>query len=140
MFLKRREEWGLFEYSFPYKWMGNAQNVSSVTIAPTFKITMPTWSAYKDQPQTCKDTWDSMWVALRKHEEGHRKLFEQAMTNLISRLETSETTMSVRDVADLMDKASSDLQGEQDNYDTKTEHGASQGVELLISRVCKSKP
>jgi len=138
-FLRKRDEWGLFHGHFDYTWKDDAQNnVYSVSIAPTFTITMPSWAAYRDQPQICKDAWDTMWRALREHEDGHRALFEPGLTSLVSRLEALET-LKGHDLDELMKGVKSDMQAEQDKYDTETDHGASKGVELIIAQQCRSK-
>lgn len=138
-FLMSRDEWGLFNSQLPYTWKGNAQNVKEITLEPAFTITMPTWAAYRDQPQQCKDEWDAMWKALQKHEEGHRSLFEKGVSMVVTKLEGLETPTK-GDIDNLMKQTESDLQTEQDKYDTRTDHGKSQGVELSISQQCKAKP
>lgn len=135
-----REEWGLFESHLPYKWDSDAQgNATSVTLQPTFTITMPSWPAYRDQPQQCQDQWDAMWRALRKHEGGHSDLFEKGVAKVVRKLESLEPTTGA-DVDKLMTQTESDLQSEQNSYDTRTDHGKSQGVELTITQQCKAKP
>jgi predicted secreted Zn-dependent protease len=137
--LMAREEWGKFEGNFTYKWKADEKgNVSSVTIEPTFTITMPSWPGYNKQPQQCKDTWDEMWHALRKHEDGHREIFEQGVAKLVKGLEEAGDTTG-REVDDVMQKARSDIQDQHDEFDTQTENGKSQGVELVITQECRSK-
>lgn len=137
--LMARDEWGRFESTLAYKWAGDAQgNVKSVTLEPSFTITMPTWPPYRSQPQSCKDEWDAMWRALRKHEDGHKSLFEQGVATIVRKLESlNQATGS--DVDNLMSQSESDIQSEQDKYDTSTDHGRSRGVELTITDQCKAK-
>ena len=139
-FLSGREEWGLFVGDFSYKWKGDAQsNVSLVRIEPKFTITMPSWPAYRNQPQQCKDEWDTMWRALGKHEDGHRDLFERGISQLLSKLEALEAATG-REVDDFMEQARAEIQSEHDAYDTRTDYGKSRGVELSITEQCRSKP
>lgn len=137
--LMARDEWGRFESNLPYKWAGDARgNVESVTLEPTFTITMPSWPLYRNQPQACKDEWDAMWRALREHEDGHRDLFEQGVATIVSKLESLDQATS-GEVDNLMKSTRKDIQSEQDKYDTKTDHGRSRGVELTITDQCKAK-
>lgn len=70
--LSERDEWGSFVGRLSHRWKGDARgNALSVQLDPSFTITMPVWRAYRNQPQECNDEWDSMWRALRKHEDGH---------------------------------------------------------------------
>jgi len=139
-FLMGRDEWGIFVGSFSYKWKADAKgNVSSVKIEPTFTVTMPSWPAYRNQPQQCMDEWDTMWHALRKHEDGHRDIFERNISRIVAKLEALEET-SGREIDDMMEKGRSDIQNEHDAYDMRTDHGKSQGVELTIVEECRSKP
>jgi hypothetical protein len=63
-FLEGREEWGEFDGNISYEWKGDAKGrATSVTLTPSFTLTMPIWREYANQPQKCKDEWDAMWVA-----------------------------------------------------------------------------
>jgi len=138
-FRRGRDEWGVFDYEIQSKWEHDAQgNVSAVTVEPEYTITMPSWSAYRSQPQKCKDEWDTMWRALRKHEDGHRELFENFVSKLVSKLEALATA-TVRDVEEIVKQVISENESEQKAYDTRTDHGKSQGVELTITPECRSK-
>ncbi len=137
--LNGREEWGHFAGRFSWKWTGDAKgNATSVRIEPTFTITMPSWPAYREQPQPCKDAWDEMWRALRRHEEGHKELFTDALSGLVDQLEALDAATG-REIDDLMEKTESAIQSAQSEYDTKTDHGRSQGVVLTITDQCRTK-
>jgi predicted secreted Zn-dependent protease len=143
-FLVGRDEWGSFDGPILWKWKGDAKgNVSSVIIEPSYAITMPTWPAYRNQPQECKDMWDTMWHALREHEDGHREshrdIFERGVSRVVDKLEALEAATG-GEIDDMMEKARSEIQGEHDAFDMKTDHGKSKGVELTISENCRSKP
>lgn len=131
-FLKARGEWGRFEGYISYKWKGNGRGiVTSVKLTPSFKITMPTWPAYRNQQQDIKDDWDAMYKALRKHEEGHREIFEGGVRKLVEDLEALGVVKG-GDVETMISKAKDAIQEKHDSYDTKTEHGRLTGVELKI--------
>jgi len=139
-FLQGRDEWGSFSGDFTYKWKATAQGqVSSVDISPTYTIRMPTWAAYRKQPESCKDEWDGMWRALREHEAGHRDIFLRGISKLVDDLESMESAAG-REIDDLMERASGAIQKEHDDYDSSTDNGKSRGVELRISKECRTKP
>lgn len=138
--LKGRDEWGRFDGHFEYNWKGDPQgNVESITLEPTFTITLPSWSGYKTQPQTCKDTWDEMFRALREHENGHRDIFERGITKLVNDL-TALAAATGSDVDNIATKFRESHQADQDSFDTATDHGASRGVVLTVTDQCKAKP
>ncbi len=137
--LMARDEAGLFKGRLPYKWAGDAQgNVKWVTLEPSFTITMPSWPLYRNQPQACKDEWNAMWRALREHEDGHRSLFEEGVSTIVRKLQSLDQTTG-GDLDNLMRQTISDIQSEQDKYDTSTDHGRSRGVEMTITEQCKAK-
>jgi len=137
--LSSREEWGDFKGSFTHKWKGDAHgNALSVIVSPTFTIKMPTWRGYRNQPQVCKDEWDRMWVALKKHEQEHQRIFESGITKLVHDLEALEAPTGT-DVDNLAKEAKSTNQAKHDAFDKETDNGASRGVELNITQECRSK-
>ena len=99
---------------------------------------MPAWKAYRRQPQTCKDEWDQMWRALRKHEDGHREIFEKGLARLVSQLENAGKT-SGAGLEQLIRNAEADSQREQNTYDNETDHGRSRGVEVSVVEACSKK-
>ncbi len=139
MSARDNNEWGVTDYDMQANWKPDAQdNVSAVTIDAKYTITMPRWPAYRSQPQKCKDEWDTMWVALRKHEDGHRERFEQYVSKLKSKLEALATATG-RNVEEIVKQVISENASEQEKYDTSTDHGKSRGVELTITPECRSK-
>lgn len=138
-FLAEREEWGRFDGQFSYRWRGDARgNVLSVKLEPSFTITMPTWRGYRDQPQECKDEWDAMWRALRRHEGRHHNIFEQGLARLVGKLESLVGAKGT-EVAALIKKENAIIQSDHNKFDRETDHGGSRGVELTITEKCKSK-
>ena len=131
-FLQARGEWGRFEGHIPYKWKGDARGmVTSVMLAPSFKITMPTWPAYRNQQQEIKDDWDAMYSALRKHEDGHREIFDGGVRKLVKDLEALGVVKG-GGVKSTVRKAAGVIQKKHDSYDTRTEHGRLTGVVLRV--------
>jgi predicted secreted Zn-dependent protease len=137
--LSGREEWGKFDSSCPYKWKdGRNGNVASITLTPTFTITMPNWPGYRNQPQKCKDEWDAMWKALYRHENGHRVRFENGISKLVNKLEAMES-LKTNEVDAVMSQAKKRMQDRQDEFDRETDHGRSRGVEVTLTERCRKK-
>ena len=139
-FISGREEAGSFDYDFPASSFkrDSGGNVTSFTFTPSFKLTMPTWPAYRKQPQECKDAWDDMWRAVEKHELEHRRIFEQGFAKLVRELEQTPH-MPFEDLKTSLCKAKAALQKQHDDFDTETDHGRSRGSELIIPEKCKAK-
>jgi predicted secreted Zn-dependent protease len=138
-FLKTRSEWGEFVGDCPAKWRANGRDVvTGVWLEPTSFIRMPSWPAYKTQPQECKNTWDAMYVALRKHEEGHGDLFDQLIKEVAAQIEALETA-TVAEIKEILASSKTEMQERSDKYDNVTEHGAARGVTLNITEACRSK-
>jgi len=134
-----REEWGKFDGELGFKWRGDAQgNATLVKLSPAYTITMPVWPHYRKQPQACKDAWDTMWRALKKHEDGHKQIFTHGVTDLVRRLEALRSAKG-SEIDTMVVRASKEIQAKHDQFDRETDHGRSRGVELVISDECKPK-
>lgn len=134
-----RDEWGKFVGKLGLKWRGDAQgNATRVRLSPTYTITLPTWPHYRKQPQSCKDAWDTMLRALKKHEDGHKQIFTHGVAELVRKLEALREAKG-SEVEALLARASKDIQAKHDRFDRETDHGRSRGVELVISEECKPK-
>jgi predicted secreted Zn-dependent protease len=137
--LSGRGEWGKFEGTIGYKWQGDAKgNATLVRLTPAYTITMPVWPGYRNQPQACKNAWDIMWRALKKHEDGHKQIFTLGVSDLVSKLEALRNAKG-SEIDTLVGKASEEIQAKHDKFDRETDHGRSRGVELVLSDECKSK-
>lgn len=137
--LSGRAEVGTFASRFGHKWKSDAQgNAVQVTLTPSYTITMPAWTNYRRQPQACKDAWDAMWRALKKHEDAHKQIFTQGVSDVVGKLEALPQAKG-SEIDALMKKARKDIQAKQNRFDRETDHGRSRGVELVVSDACKRK-
>ena len=138
--LETRDEWGHFQGDLSYDSKGDAAgNVTSVVVKPTFTLTMPSWPAASKQPKACKAEWERMYAALRKHEDGHRSIFEKGVAKLETDLKgLAAATHSEIDA--LVNQALSDIQAAHNSYDAKTKHGQTEGVKLTITDECSANP
>jgi len=131
-FFQARKEAGTFEWRVPWKPTSVAQNkVTEVTLSPWFRITMPTWPAYRDQPQNVKDNWDAMWKDLFAHEKEHLRIFESGFPKLVDELEALGPATRA-DVKPLIQKAAQAIIKAQEAFDRKTENGKTTITPLKI--------
>lgn len=138
--LRGREEWASFRGNLTWRWKDDGQGkILTLTLNPSYTITMPLWTGYRGQPDLCKQEWDSMWRALLRHEDGHKKIFEQAIAQLVRDLEQLQD-VSANALRQLLEKAVTAIQKKHDEFDRVTDHGRSRGVELRILEPCRSKP
>ena len=120
--LNKQEEWGKFKWyvSNAYKTAGGS--LASVTIKPTWSITMPKWPGYAKSSKAVKTSWDTMWKELFKHEEGHRKIFEDDVKTLIAEI-TKKSPGDADDFTSIFDDALDTMDKNQKSFDKKTKHG-----------------
>jgi hypothetical protein len=94
----------------------------SVQLEVSYEINMPSWPAYPRQSTQVKTSWDNMYKALEKHEEGHLALFQKDAGMLRKKLEGLGAKQA-RDVKKIIDDANTEAQKQQDAYDDRTNHG-----------------
>lgn len=136
---QRRDEHGQFKSDIIWKGTETNGIVNVVALLPSFVITMPSWPEYRTQPQRCKEEWDKMWKGLSRHENGHKAIFQQAVSKLRKTLEDSKIAASKKDIDSLLNKAVLACNEAQDKYDARTAKGANQGAILHIAQECRSK-
>jgi predicted secreted Zn-dependent protease len=130
--LNAHGEWGRFTGRLNYAISSTGRGViRKVRLSPSYRIVMPVWRNYRDQPQNVRDDWDQMYRALRAHEDGHRQIFEREVTRLEKELRSLNRNRTA-DVERRIAEALAVLQRLQDEFDRETEHGAARGVELTI--------
>lgn len=130
--LQSKGEWGKFSWSLDYSIDNDANgNAVKVRLTVGYDIEMPKWPAYKHQTQQVKDSWDEMWRALKKHENGHLSIFEENVERLKNEFEALNETKG-GEIKKKNNDAVKEIQKKQDEYDVKTDHGKNQGVILNI--------
>ena len=135
--LEKRDEWGKFDGKIDYSYKADGDdNVTEVTLKPSYTIQMPTWDGYRKAPKACQKEWDRMWKKLDEHEDGHRLIHLEALAK-ISHTLGNETDLSVDQFKSDFAQMMQDGQDNQDKFDTKTGHGSKKGVELNITKECE---
>lgn len=125
------------------------RTITSWSIKTT--ITLPKWTGYDSACDAEKAEWDRFLAALTAHEEGHDKASEDALKNA-NPLTTITGVGSACDEATAVANAQADLaakyaaEGQRvqaaidaanTQYDTDTDHGATQGAVLDMSVCCR---
>ena len=155
--LNRYKHWGEYDAKADATYKKNGDKmIVEVTITAKPEIEMPVWKGYSKAPKDAKDAWDAMYAKLQKHETNHHNLSLEVFAKFAMEIETknaeiekinkalekesdekkrqailkgfepmTETVMKARLV-----QLSSDLQGAQDEYDTKSDHGKKEGVKI----------
>jgi hypothetical protein len=96
---------------------------------------MPVWTAYKKAPKACQEEWDRMWKKLEEHEDGHRLVHLETLTNMQDTLAKQTNLTADQFKADFA-QMEADGQSNQDKFDTATGHGSKKGVTLNITPEC----
>ena len=123
-FLLQRGHAGKFDFRMGNQYrMDNDGNITSITLIPSWKITMPKWSGYSKVSKDDKKAWDHMWKELFKHEDGHREIFEKDLKKFAGKLKKQKNLDEDR-FQELFDEAIEHFQDGQDHFDKKTNHGA----------------
>ncbi len=120
--LNKQEEWGKFKWSISHSYKTTESSLTSVTVLPTWSITMPKWPGYSKSSKTVKTSWDTMWKELFKHEEGHRKIFEDDVKTLISEIKKKNPT-DADTFTSIFDAARKTIDQNQKTFDKKTDQG-----------------
>lgn len=123
--------WGNTKFSWSWSYQGNEKNnifkVSSVKVETTYTITLPSWKGYDKASKCLKDSWDSMYSSLKKHEKRHvgiGKDVDKKIKEAILKLPGSESEASLKVAVDSAAKGIVDAnKSDQDKFDTDTDHG-----------------
>jgi hypothetical protein len=134
--LDKRDEWGKFDGKIGFDYKSDENDyVTQVTLKPSYTILMSVWTAYKKAPKACQEEWDRMWKKLEEHEDGHRLVHLETLTNIQDTLSKQTNLTADQFKADFA-QMEVDGQGNQDKFDTATGHGSKKGVTLNITDEC----
>ena len=131
--LNKHKWWGRYRshHGYASRYDSGSGKVVKVDVTAKPEIIMPKWSQYSRGTKEEKASWDNMYKALKKHEQGHHVIFEDCVKAYKKKLETGGD-LSVKEFNKSFDAFSKELQKKQDAYDSKTDHGKNQGVILVI--------
>lgn len=111
---------------------GGALREAKVKVLLT--VHLPNWGGRDQAPPTLRAAWDSFLTALRSHEEGHVALANKNVAALRDTLKSMKPEANCPDLmehaAEVINAADAAMLKEQLDYDTRTNHGATQGCVL----------
>jgi predicted secreted Zn-dependent protease len=130
--LDARDEWGTYDATQNFK--NSAQtdedgNVVSVTMVLNPQIEMPSWSGYNAATKEQKASWDTMYDALLAHENKHHEIQRQCVEDFKKAIKAAKD-LDADALKDLVKESQQSCQKKQDDYDSRSGHGAKEGVEL----------
>jgi predicted secreted Zn-dependent protease len=127
--LNKNAFWGRYRSNESARFSGKSAKIDLVKVAASPTITMPVWSDYPKAPKEAKASWDKMWKALKKHEDNHHTIFDDAAKALKKSLEKNGD-LDEKDVSKAWGEFLKATKKSQESYDTRTKHGKSEGVIL----------
>lgn len=106
---------------------------SNVRIRVVTTFTMPKWIGRDQAPAAVKSRWEAYARALRQHEDGHGAIDLRTGRKLGAALEKHRLKSKCKAVSGSLQVVADRIIGdrsENDAYDTKTDHGRTQGAIL----------
>jgi predicted secreted Zn-dependent protease len=130
--LNSREEWGLYDATKnpkPSAKTDSNGSITSITMVINPIIELPEWGAYGAATKEQKASWDKMVAKLKAHEMNHHDIQLSCIEDFKKDVKNAKTLDS-RSLNKLISDSQDACQKKQDAYDTKSGHGAKEGVEL----------
>lgn len=107
---------------------------SSFTTTTAITNTLPRWTPPAEAPAELKAAWTRYITALREHENGHSRLALAAAADLHKRMKAiglaADCDRLRKRIHDLAEGVIEEHRQRERDYDRRTRHGATQGVEL----------
>ena len=130
--LDARGEWGLYDATPNFKSSAQVDadgNVRVVNIELNPVIELPAWAGYGAATKAQKASWDAMFKALKAHELKHHDIQDDCVEDLRKALLAAKT-LDADTMNDLIEAAQKAAQKKQEAYDSRSGHGAKEGVVL----------
>ena len=103
-----------------------------VAVIADVTYTLPQWQPTGPIPQSLADRWRRYWHYLVHHEDGHRDIAIRAGEEVKTRLEAIAPASSCDQLRERADHLGRSIVARyrllEDNYDLRTNHGATQGA------------
>jgi predicted secreted Zn-dependent protease len=126
------EEWGLYDATQNFKNRAQVDgdgNVTSVTMMLNPVIQLPEWSGYSSATKEQKASWDEMVKALEAHEREHHDIQVDCASDLSKEIKKAKK-LDADDLNKIISDQQKACQKKQDDYDSRSGHGAKEGVDL----------
>ncbi|MEO5952543.1 MAG: DUF922 domain-containing protein [Chloroflexia bacterium] len=125
--IKKREEAGETSWNPVFtETHDDNGNITSATVDVTVTVLLPTWAEAAKLKGTETTTWDNFMTALRAHEQHHVDLVKEKLKGVADQMIGKSKT----EATGLLRKALEGLKTASDEYDTKTDHGKNEGVNI----------
>lgn len=124
-----RGEWGQYGGSLTVDPRGRPV-LTRVTIAARPVITLPEWRDYSDGSPAQRREWDRMLAALTIHEDEHDAILRRVAGDFHQTLVSASPQLERREVQRLAREMVQRHFDEQNDFDRRTSHGQTTGVEL----------
>jgi predicted secreted Zn-dependent protease len=125
-------------YKFGYQQTEAGFAATSFELQAKIAVTLPFWRMPADAPQDLRQRWVEYLRALYTHEQGHYDVVRQAMTDLEQHFQALGAYRTVaelrRAISQVGTNTLSRARREELNYDTRTQHGATQGAVFQLRR------
>jgi predicted secreted Zn-dependent protease len=130
--LDAREEWGLYDSTQNQKSSAKTDkdgNVVAVTMVLNPIIELPEWSGYGAATKEQKASWDDMVEKLEAHERKHHDIQLDCVEDLKKEIKKAKT-LDAKALNKIISDQQDACQKKQDAYDSRSGHGAKEGVQL----------
>ena len=108
-------------------------HISNASVGIHVSQVLPIWQPTTATPTTLITQWNAFVIALSAHENGHTALdieYAQRLLNDLNNYPATPCDQFAQSVKQLTDTDVSELEQANDNYDSNTDHGATQGAIL----------
>ncbi len=130
--LDSRDEWGLYDSTKNQRSDARADkdgNVISVSLTLNPIIQLPAWSGYGSATKEQKASWDDMVEKLEAHERKHHTIQVNSAKDLEDEIKSAKD-LDAKTLQTMISDSQDDCQKKQDAYDSRSGHGAKEGVVL----------
>lgn len=117
-----------------YRWWTDGHQCTLTSFDATLKVemTLPHWNSPRHPSPTLRQQWERYSAALRKHEDGHAEVGEDARRQILARANAlgpmPDCHVLVQKINDLVTEVIDAHRQMDIDYDAKTDHGLLQGA------------
>ncbi|MBI3005441.1 MAG: DUF922 domain-containing protein [Ignavibacteriales bacterium] len=122
-------------WTYRFRPKGQRCTLGQIEVGARFLVRLPLWSPQKTVTPQTREKWKTFITSLHIHEAGHRDLALRAAGTILRKLRAMPGQMSCSDLDAAATYAGrtilQEFQKLQQEYDERTKHGLTQGVQLL---------
>jgi predicted secreted Zn-dependent protease len=122
--------WGRYRSNEAVAYASSKTDIDGMTVTCRAVVLLPKWTEATKASKEDQKSFAGMLKALEKHERNHHTIFEDAAKAFKKTLETGKDLPKTKAMKAWSDFTAA-LQKAQDAYDTRTDHGEKEGVELV---------